>query len=49
MANEHFSVEKIVYSEDVGLSVTCYTGDYINVGKILQEDQQYGQNSHFPF
>ena len=49
MANENFTVEKIVYSEDDGLAVTCYTGDYVNVGKILPEDQQYGQNPSFQF
>lgn len=42
MANEHFSSEQIVYDEDNGLTVTCYTGDYLNVGKVLSEDQQYG-------
>ena len=35
-----------MYDETNGLSVTCYTGDYLNVGKILSEDQQYG---FFPF
>ena len=45
MANEHFTAETIVYDEESGLSVTCYTGDYLNVGKILPEDQQYGQNN----
>ena len=49
MANENFTAEKIVYSEDDNLSVTCYTGDYVNVGKILPEDQQYGQNPSFRF
>ena len=43
VGNEHFTVENVVYNEDNGLSVTCYTGDYINIGKILPEDQQYGQ------
>ena len=43
VGNERFTVECIVYNEDNGLSVTCYTGDYINIGKILPEDQQYGQ------
>lgn len=42
MASEHFTSEQIVYDETNGLSVTCYTGDYLNVGKILSEDQQYG-------
>ncbi len=46
MASEHFTSEQIVYDEANGLSVTCYTGDYLNVGKILSEDQQYGL---FPF
>jgi hypothetical protein len=43
VGNEHFTVESIVYTEATGLSVTCYTGDYINIGKILPEDQQFGQ------
>ena len=43
MFNENFTAEQIVYNEDNGLSVTCYTGDYINIGKILPEDQQFGQ------
>ena len=47
MANENFTFEQIVYNEDNGLSVTCYTGDYINIGKILPEDQQYGQLPSF--
>ena len=31
-----------MYDEKNGLAVTCYTGDYLNVGKVLSEDQQYG-------
>ena len=46
MANEHFTSEQIVYDEDNGLYVTCYTGDYLNVGKILSEEQ-YGQSTLF--
>ena len=47
VANDHFSSEQILYDEDNGLTVTCYTGDYLNVGKILSEDQQYGQSLLF--
>lgn len=47
MANEHFTSEQIVYDEANGLSVTCYTGDYLNVGKVLSEDQQYGFSPMF--
>ena len=32
-----------MYNEENGSTVTCYTGDYINVGKILPENEQYGQ------
>ena len=42
VANEHFTLEQIMYDEANGLAVTCYTGDYLNVGKILSENQQYG-------
>ena len=49
MANENFTAEKVVYSEADNLTVTRYTGDYVNVGKILPEDQQYGQNPSFRF
>ena len=49
MASEHFTSEQITYDEQNGLSVTCYTGDYINLGKILPEDQQYGRILSFLF
>ncbi len=43
MGDEYFTAKYIVYDEDHGLAVTSYTGDYLNVGKILPEDKQYGQ------